>query len=554
MSHHPTNIFPNSRNARIGDHASFSAVGGNQITNNNTGSGAQNNNNASGVQNVNYGRDQNLNHGAGPMTVNNRGGWTPPAYRPAFAPTGSGYSNNNSGEGTQNVNAGRDQNANYGYGAFNINNDERKSPPPVQANFDGRGQRELAQSPSRPSVGIPNPRPSSGTPYKSKELVRKENAFRQLLNDPEHYYEVVGLDGKEAQSVLDEWQRLSDYTADADLRSRIVQANIQLSENSGLSPRCLQISGVEDLSEAPVEYGGFADIWTGSIGDVRVAVKVVRHRLNSPKHDQMIKVRLKTPAYITLSEPGTDHDLKAFTREALIWRNLNHPNILPFTGMYSFNEAQGQLCLVSPWMENGNLLQFLSDNPGVDLATQQRLAKDVAQGLAHLHGLQITHGDIKGVNVLITSDGNACITDFGLSRVIDSQRLAGLSNTSGRQGPARWLAPELMKVGKRAAMSPESDIYAFGCVCYEIYAKQAPFEDVEEYGIYHIVVVENQRPELPRQVPDGMRRLIKSCWRTEPGSRPKAVDIVDEIGRVYGGRPNRNAAVGRNKPAYLYNM
>ncbi|KAK1231104.1 hypothetical protein PQX77_005793 [Marasmius sp. AFHP31] len=79
-------------------------------------------------------------------------------------------------------------------------------------------------------------------------------------------------------------------------------------------------------------------------------------------------------------------------------------------------------------------------------------------------------------------------------------------------------------------MSPESDVYSFGCVCYEIYAKQAAFEDVEEYGIYHIVVVQNQRPELPRRVPNGMRRLIENCWRTEPGSRPKAASIVETIG------------------------
>ncbi|KAL0066403.1 Rho guanine nucleotide exchange factor [Marasmius tenuissimus] len=451
----PINMWADSRNARIGDHANFSAVGGNQITNNNTGSGAQNNNNATGMQNVNYGRDQNLNHGGGPMTVNNRGGWTPPAsqaYRPAFAPTGSGYQNNNSGEGTQNVNAGRDQNANYGNGGFSINNDERSrrgSPSPVQSTFggsEGRGQREYAQSP-RPSVGIPVARPSSGKPLKPKELARKENAFKQLLEDREQYDDVVGLEGDEAQDVLDQWQRLSECTTDADLRSNIVKASIQLSDYSGLSPHCLQIDGVEDLGDGPVEYGGFADIWKGRIGDVKVAVKVVRHRLDSQKHDRMIK---------------------AFTREAMIWRNLNHPNILPFTGMYWFNEAQGQLCLVSPWMENGNLLQFLTNNSDVDHTTQQQLAKNVAQGLAYLHDLQITHGDLKGANVLITPGPIACITDFGLSQVIDSQRLAGLSNTSGRQGPARWLAPELLKSGKRAAMCPESDIYAFGCVCYEV--------------------------------------------------------------------------------------
>ncbi|KAJ8079003.1 hypothetical protein PM082_013290 [Marasmius tenuissimus] len=375
--------------------------------------------------------------------------------------------------------------------------------------LEQRERRDPARS-LGPSVGIPNARPSSGKPLKPKELARKENGFRQLLEDREQYDEVVGLEGDEAQDVLDQWQRLSECTENADLRSHVIQASIQLSERSGLSPWYLQIDEVEDLSEHPIEYGDFGDIWIGSTHGVRVAVKVSRHTLHSQKHEQMIR---------------------AFTREALIWRNLIHPNILPFTGMYWFNEEQTQLCLVSPWMENGNLVQFLKDYPEVDRYTQQRLAEDVAQGLAYLHDLRITHGDLKGHNVLITSEHTACITDFGFARVIDNQSLAALSDTSIHQSTSvRWFAPELFKSGTKAAMSPDSDIYSFGCVCYEIYAKRPPFCDIKGNGIYYMVVVQNHRPELPRQVPDGMRRLIENCWRSEPSSRPKAASIVEMIG------------------------
>ena len=122
---------------------------------------------------------------------------------------------------------------------------------------------------------------------------------------------------------------------------------------------------------------------------------------------------------------------------------------------------------------------------------------------------------------------------------------------SSRQvGGLRWLAPELLKTGKRSAMSKESDIYSFGCVCYEvrfgsvfshyrglpkilkIYAKEFPFADIEDYGIYHIIVGENQHPEIPPKAPDAMRRLMENCWTPEPGSRPKAATIVEEIDRM----------------------
>ena len=66
-------------------------------------------------------------------------------------------------------------------------------------------------------------------------------------------------------------------------------------------------------------------------------------------------------------------NLKAFIREAMIWRDLNHPNIVPFMGVHGFEGDRKQMCLVSPWMENGNLLQFLKGNPEVDRKTQQTL-------------------------------------------------------------------------------------------------------------------------------------------------------------------------------------
>ncbi|KAL0058646.1 hypothetical protein AAF712_014672 [Marasmius tenuissimus] len=332
---------------------------------------------------------------------------------------------------------------------FGLLNDSSSSRPPI--NFISHVRSTQRQS---ASVSILNARPSSGEPLKPEELARKENAFRQLLDDPKKYRSVIHvLVDKKAQDVLNEWQRLAECTPDANLRSHIIKAAIQLSDYSGLSPVCLQISGtVEDLSEAPVEHSGFADIRTGSIGGVKVGVKVIRRGLNSERYDQLVKV------------------------------------------------------------------------------------KDVAQALAYLHGLQITHGDLKDLNVLITAEYTACIADFGLSQVIDNQTLAGLPYMSGVEGPTRWLAPEIMKGGKLTAICPETDIYAFGCVCYEIYAKRAPFADIEEYRIYHIVVVQNQRPELPREVPDGMRRVIENCWRAEPGSRPKAARIVEEIDRMDVGR------------------
>ncbi|KAJ8079056.1 Rho guanine nucleotide exchange factor [Marasmius tenuissimus] len=472
--------------------------------------------------NVSCGRDQNLNNGSGSMTINNSGRWRAPSSAYSLRHAFPGFSNN-MGSGARNVNFGRDQNTNGGAGAFTINNDDgaRRNPSPtIQTPIRGlegsNSRREPAAWPG-PSANLANPRPSSGRRLTPEKLRREENTFRQLLDSPEQYEDILTVDGEDAQELLNDWQRLSECTNDTALRSQIVRTMNELSDKSGLFPQCLWITEtVKDFCTRRMEVGGLADLWMGNFNRSRVAMKVIRHRVDIHKREQVVK---------------------AFTRQAMVWRNLDHSNIMPFTGMNWFNEDQEQICLVFPWMENGNLLQFLKDHPELGFETQLSLAKDVAQGLAYLHNLGIIHGDLKSYNVLITSDRTACITDLGLSPVLEGEEALGLSTASSCWRPVRWLAPELMKNGKRPVLSLESDIYAFGCVCYEIYARSIPFHDIEEYRIYYVVAVQNQHPEPPPQAPDAMRRLMESCWNVEPASRPKAVDIVDGIGRIQAGGP-----------------
>ena len=104
---------------------------------------------------------------------------------------------------------------------------------------------------------------------------------------------------------------------------------------------------------------------------------------------------------------------KSFYREAVIWKRLSHPNIVPFLGI-----AQSKtpfLCMVSSWMENGNLAMFLKKQPGanrLDLVSERNIIRlrensslytqvaDIARGLKYLHELLIVHGDVKSVNSL----------------------------------------------------------------------------------------------------------------------------------------------------------
>ncbi|KAF9267918.1 kinase-like protein, partial [Marasmius fiardii PR-910] len=256
--------------------------------------------------------------------------------------------------------------------------------------------------------------------------------------------------------------------------SSIVRAMLHLSKRSSLFPQCLMLKNVKKLGDYAVGGGGFGDVWKGSIGKRIVCLKVVR-------------------AYI-LSD--VKQLLKEYMQEGIIWKQLKHPNLLPFMGLYYLDKSKGQLSLISPWMEKGNLVQYLKNTP-VEHVDHYALVYDVASGLAYLRKTKIVHGDLKGFNVPVTPEERACISDFGLSRVADTHGITFTSTTPLNKGTTRLLAPELLRTDPFCISSSSSDIYAFACVCYEIFAGNIPFHELKDIAVIMAVVYERKHPPPP---------------------------------------------------------
>ncbi|KAJ6516350.1 kinase-like domain-containing protein, partial [Mycena sanguinolenta] len=242
--------------------------------------------------------------------------------------------------------------------------------------------------------------------------------MNSILSDRATYRHFLNSRGAVAQQLLDLLQDLLDSSHELTSRALFSKALLRLSGECGLHPTCFTLIGVEKMGQQ-VAGGGFGDIWKGSIGGQTVAVKSMRQF-----KDDEVNVSIKT-----------------LGREALIWRQLSHPNLLPFFGMYVLEH---RLCLISPWMDNGNLKEFLKNDPsGVNRVS---LMVDVARGLEYLHSQDVVHGDLKPVNILVTPSGGACISDFGLSTIVDELSLKmSFSSRSGRAGTVRYQAPELLK-------------------------------------------------------------------------------------------------------------
>ncbi|KAJ8077351.1 Rho guanine nucleotide exchange factor [Marasmius tenuissimus] len=311
--------------------------------------------------------------------------------------------------------------------------------------------------------------------------------------------------GQNAKDSLNLLQLLIDYPGLSNrLRSKICSTMVHVSKKTGFHPKCLMIEKIEVVGEHPVDGGGYADIWRGRLGQSLVCLKILR----------------------IFKEPEIQQVVKDCMPEAVLWKQLKHPNVLPFLGI--FLDTSRRPCLVSPWMENGNLTRYIrTANPS--LFRRVLLAFDVASGLAYLHEKSIVHGDLKGVNVLLTPDLRACISDFGLSIVADSSLRFSSTSSTFPGGTTRYQAPEVV-LCIIPGPTRESDIYSYGCVAYEIFSGRLPFHQVKQDVAVVTCVMRGERPTRPVDIPgfqssDKLWTVIEQCWKAEPSERPSAVAI-----------------------------
>ncbi|KAJ7063874.1 kinase-like domain-containing protein [Mycena amicta] len=326
------------------------------------------------------------------------------------------------------------------------------------------------------------------------------------LRKPASYQEFIACRGARAQSLLNLLQDILDHEYHFEpVRAFLFKALLRLSRASGLHPQCFSLANLDRVGEQ-VAAGGFGDIWKGVIRGQTVSVKSMR----------------------LFRDSDIQAALKEFGQEALIWRQLSHPNLLPFFGIYYLEK---RLCLVSPWMEHGNIAAYLEKGQ-VSVSQKLLLMLDIAHGLQYLHGNQIVHGDLKAVNILVTPSDRACIADFGLASIADTMTVRFSQSTMTiKGGTARYQAPELLHGGKRHF---GSDIYAFGCTCYEILSGRVPFYEIKNEVAVVLKVVSGERPShypqwsVSHQL-EGLWRLLQHCWDESIDKRPTADDLVERL-------------------------
>jgi eukaryotic-like serine/threonine-protein kinase len=158
-----------------------------------------------------------------------------------------------------------------------------------------------------------------------------------------------------------------------------------------------------------------------------------------------------------------------FLREIQVVARLRHPHIVP---LYDSGEAGGLLYYVMPYIEGESLRDRLKRDGRLPVADALRITREVADALDYAHGEGVVHRDIKPDNVML--DGrHALVTDFGIARALSTADEATLTATGLFIGTPAYMSPE--QVSGEQAIDGRSDVYALGCVLYEMLVGEPPF-------------------------------------------------------------------------------
>jgi serine/threonine protein kinase len=255
--------------------------------------------------------------------------------------------------------------------------------------------------------------------------------------------------------------------------------------------------------------------------------------------------------HFDLSDPGM---VERFLREGEALRRLNHPNIVKVRESF---ESEGRFYLVLDYVGGGTLRNRLDAGP---LAPEQALGwmLDIADALTRAHRLQIVHRDVKPENILLSEDGHARLTDFGVAHL--GGAWASMTQTGTALGTVSYMSPEACQ-GLPAA--PDHDLWAFGVTLYELLSGDLPFLGSGPGATILAILSQAPRP-LPEHLPKGLHELVGRLLAKDPSARFASMrEVALELERLVEPvqtaepaptRPKEADPVVESLPGYLVDL
>jgi eukaryotic-like serine/threonine-protein kinase len=241
------------------------------------------------------------------------------------------------------------------------------------------------------------------------------------------------------------------------------------------------------------------------------------------KQDRSIALKVLPPQLAATVGP------ERFQREIRLAARLQHPHILT---VHDSGETAGQLWFTMPYVEGASLRDRRDREKQLPVEDALRIVREAALALEYAHQHGVVHRDIKPENILLTHDGSTLVADFGIARAI--------------RGEAEQLTETGLAVGTPADMSPEQaagerdldarlDVYALGCVLYEMLAGEPPFRGPTPQAVLMRVMTETPRPIHPlrESVSELLDAVIARAMARTPADRfPSMTALTQALASV----------------------
>ena len=284
---------------------------------------------------------------------------------------------------------------------------------------------------------------------------------------------------------------LGQRVPDVDLEERMREAGLNL----------IPFSTIKISSKIGV--GGYGEVYRGVWQGTQVAIKRITS-FRAVRADNSL--------------------MDSFLSEASLVSRLRHPNIVLFLGVAVHGDKP---YLLTEYAGRGSLYDVMHENrEPLTFHECVTIGKDVARGLAYLHGLSppMLHRDVKSHNILLSHDAVAKLCDFGLSREAEDE-------TMSRIGTTQWSAPEVLR-GER--YDAKADIFGFGVVLWEMLAASIPHEGVDALVTAHRVAFGEARLTVPDWCPSDIAKVINACLDPDASKRPTTKEVLAMLDKCEG--------------------
>lgn len=288
---------------------------------------------------------------------------------------------------------------------------------------------------------------------------------------------------------------------------------------------------------------------SGGYGCVRRAILLpqISKTDDNPEAHGRTAITSETAVAVKSLQAHGDIDLerfeKRFIREAYIWSQLKHTNILEFLGFHFLHsEGEVEALLVCPWFDNGQSIGYIKRHRPSPMQ-RLRLILDAAEGLYYLHSRDppICHGDVKGSNLLIKDNGRGALCDFGSAHELD-EMFQDIASKTTQRCTVRWASPE--RLDSNDPPTPSSDVWSWGWLTWEIMTEKVPFPLLTNVSavIFHIITskVPSCEKETGFMEFPHLSRFIQRCWQSTPNSRPTIFDAISKLKHLL--EPNQSGA------------